>query len=157
MTTKRQPKSGLVVDKQQPTTTRGVRNIDRPGRPHPFGVQWREFDEEKNQMGRKTEFFAKEAERDKRARDLVAMKREGFTSTMNREEIASWTAFQAATTGYSWREVSDYRGAGKTPKSILAPALVGSIFFHPANRELEPDLHVHKIIQALCFCEERGG
>jgi len=51
-TTKRQPKSGLVVDKQQPTTARGVRNIDRPGRPHPFGVQWREFDEEKNQMGR---------------------------------------------------------------------------------------------------------
>lgn len=95
----------MVVEKQQPTTTRGIRTIDRPGRPHPFGVQWREFDNDKNQMGRKTEFFEKEAERDKKARGVAAMKREGYTATATREEIASWTAFQAATTGYTWQEV----------------------------------------------------
>jgi hypothetical protein len=96
MTTKQQPEIGEVVEKQQPTATRGIRNIDRPGRPHPFGVQWREFDQEKNGVVRKTEFFAKQSERDKKARDLAAMKREGYTATMSREEIASWTAFQAA-------------------------------------------------------------
>jgi len=124
MTTKRQPESGLVVEKQQPAITGGIRNIDRPGRPHPFGVQWREFDEEKNQMGRKTEFFAKEAERDKRARDLVAMKREGYTSTMTREEIASWTAFQAATTGYSWMEVvANHHAFVASASNKKAPAI----------------------------------
>jgi hypothetical protein len=69
MRTKRQPKPGVVVEKQQPTTTRGIHTIDRPGRPHPFGVQWREFD--KNKMGRRTEFYGKEAERDKEVSDLL--------------------------------------------------------------------------------------
>ncbi|MBK9989803.1 MAG: hypothetical protein IPP19_03450 [Verrucomicrobia bacterium] len=40
MTTKQQLKTGVVVEKQQPTTTKCIRNIDRPGRPHPFGMQW---------------------------------------------------------------------------------------------------------------------
>ena len=71
-------KDGSGCRKKQPAATRGIRTIDRPGRPHPFGVQWREFDQDKNKVTRKTEFFEKEAECDKKARDLAAMKREGW-------------------------------------------------------------------------------
>lgn len=76
------PLVGENDDRNQTTTEtrsgcRETATNNHQWRRHPFGMEWREFDEEKNQMGRKTEFYGKEAGRDKEARDLAAKKPEG--------------------------------------------------------------------------------
>jgi len=91
-------------------STRGVRILrDRVGRPNPFGVQWSEpgWDEATKRDKRRvrTLFFAKAADRDRKAQALRDAKREGTLRTLSRREIDDWAAFQSAIAGTAWHEV----------------------------------------------------
>jgi hypothetical protein len=87
--------------------TPGVWVIDRPDRPKPFGVQWRErrwdplTKTEKEE--KRTEFFSSASERDKRRGRLYADKVAGRTTDLPRDEQEEWRAFKAAAAGLDWR------------------------------------------------------
>jgi len=91
----------------------GVWNIDRPGRPHPFGVQWREkvWDAALNagtggeRTKTNTEFFDTAEKRDARAAALRKQRKSGAIRTATRGEIEEWQAFKAAVSGTPWQEV----------------------------------------------------
>jgi integrase len=89
--------------------TPGVWTVDRPGRPNPFGVQWRErvwSPSRKAEVEEKrTEFFSSASDRDKRRDDLFANKRAGRANDLSREEAHEWRAFQAAAGGVPWRTI----------------------------------------------------
>lgn len=96
-------------DSQPGDSHRGVWRVDRPGRPKPFGVQWREkiFDERltREVTRRPTEFFASAAERDARLLEIAKDKLEGRSTQLTRAEEAQWRAFQAASAGVPWQQV----------------------------------------------------
>jgi hypothetical protein len=91
----------------------GVWTLDRPGRPNPFGVQWRqrEWDNALNagaggeRTKTHTEFFDTEEKRDARAAALRKQKKSGSIVTASRGEIEEWQAFKAAVNGTPWQEV----------------------------------------------------
>lgn len=93
----------------QPDDARGVWRIDRPGRPNPFGVQWREkvWDEERNVevTKRPTEFFPSETEREQRYRAIADNKRLGKPSTASRADLRQWQAFLTASGGVPWQNI----------------------------------------------------
>lgn len=107
MRTSREPQS--APDANQTDHERGIRKLERPGRPKPFAVQWSEprWDPKLKRVCRKvsTEFFADAALRDKRHAALVSQKRAGSLQQASRQEIAEWRAFQAATEGEPWQKV----------------------------------------------------
>lgn len=89
--------------------TPGVWVVDRPGRPNPFGVQWRErvWDPDKKieVEEKRTEFFSSASERDKRRAKVFANKQSGRANDLSREEVEEWRAFLAAAGGVPWRTI----------------------------------------------------
>lgn len=91
----------------------GVWNVDRPGRPNPFGVQWRETLWDPSSNGglggeterTKTEFYDTIEKRDARASVLRKQRKKGAMHTATRGEIDEWRAFRAATGGTPWQDV----------------------------------------------------
>lgn len=112
MSTKRQPEC-LPASTEPPldptARTPGVWIIDRPGRPNPFGVQWRErvWDEAKGEEveEKRTEFFSSASDRDRRRADLFANKATGRSNDLTRAEAQEWRAFTAAAGGVPWRTI----------------------------------------------------
>lgn len=94
-------------------TFHGVWHIDRPGRPSPFGVQWRETEWDPAAGGgtgaeverRKTKFFETAEKRDAHAANLRRQRKRGTLHTATRFEIDEWRAFAAATNATPWTEV----------------------------------------------------
>lgn len=104
MRTKREPTAN------QTRTTRGVRELHRPGRPNPFGVQWREKVAAGVGQGIatkiKTLFFPTKESRDRKMADLVTMKRGGMMMhSISRAELDDYRAFKAACEGETWQNV----------------------------------------------------
>lgn len=102
----------MATDKQpdsQPADNRGAWRIDRPGRPKPFGVQWRErvFDERlaREVTRRPTEFFASVSDREHRLSEVIRDKHAGRDLQFTRTEQDQWRAFQAASKGVDWQTV----------------------------------------------------
>jgi len=88
----------------------GVWNTpDRPGRPSPYGVQWRETrwdaDSKSVRTSVRTEFFKRASDRDARAEELRRDRAAGNLQTVSRQEIAEWRAFQEVTKGTPWPDV----------------------------------------------------
>ena len=87
----------------------GVWDKERPGRPHPFGVQWREttWDAKKNAevVKTKTEFFDTKEKRDARADALRKQKKKGALVTASRGEIDEFKMFKSAIGDTSWQDV----------------------------------------------------
>lgn len=107
MQTKDDPQSALDANHE---STRGVRRLpDRPGRPNAYGVQWaeREWDETLRREVRrvKSQFFAKEKQRDARFAELVKARREGALRTLSRIEADEWRAFRAVIGETPWQQV----------------------------------------------------
>lgn len=96
--------------KRQPgDKIRGVWRIDRPDRPHPFGVQWREkswCERRKREVTRRpTEFFEHAEDREARLRAIGDNKTAGRTSGASREDLRQWAAFQTAAAGVPWQQI----------------------------------------------------
>jgi hypothetical protein len=97
-------------ERQPDDTVRGVWRLrDRPGRPNPYGVQWREK-VWSDRLGREvtkrpSEFFASADERDRRYAEIAQNKRLGKPSAMSRAEIRQWEAFLVAAGGVPWQQV----------------------------------------------------
>lgn len=90
----------------------GVWNLKpRPGRPNPFGLEWRVDGK------RKKEFFPTEKARDARKSSLLQARSKGAISTkLTRAEIADWQAFQTAIGETPWQDVvAAWRASGKVP------------------------------------------
>lgn len=106
MTTGMQPKK-QTIGKQG--STRGVQLLFRAGRPSPYGVMWRErvWDEatKREVVQRKSEFFEHEKDRDARATELAAQRREGRMATASRAEVEEFRAFRAAIGSTPWQDV----------------------------------------------------
>lgn len=85
----------------------------RPGRPKPYGVQWREttWDRAANDGRgaevdrRPSEFFATEEQRDKRAAQLRKDRAKGALHTVTRGALEEYRSFLAATGGAPWQDV----------------------------------------------------
>lgn len=95
--------------KRKPSTW-GVRKLERPGRPNPYGVQWheKEFDPGKQRLVSKpkTLFFPTAASRDEKFQEQIKLRRAGMmVQSVSREEIAEYRAFKAATEGTPWQVV----------------------------------------------------
>jgi hypothetical protein len=82
--------------------TRGVRKLKpRADRPKPFGVSWRV------DGAVKSEWFAREGDRDRRYEALVRERQRGGTRTsLSSREASEWLAFKAMIgVGVDWRDV----------------------------------------------------
>lgn len=95
--------------KRQPKT-KGVWALPaRPGRPKPFGCQWREIvwdEQSKREVARTlSEFFATPQERDARMETIAEDKRRGRMEGISRAELHEWRAFSAAKGAVHWRTV----------------------------------------------------
>jgi integrase len=76
-----------------------IRLAPRPGRPSPYGVQWRT-------PGRKREFFTTEKLRDARFTELTKKASRGLLgSELSRADRQAWEGFCAATQGAAWQDV----------------------------------------------------
>lgn len=110
--------SDFVQTKLDPTSepkpnhgsTRGVRYLERPGRPNPFGVQWYEtvFDTatQESRRAAKTMFFPTAESRERKAAEM----REAVRSRMvfrsaSRAEMEDMRAFKAAIGDTPWQTV----------------------------------------------------
>jgi integrase len=106
--TNRKPKDEPITN-QGPKHV-GVRRLDRPGRPNPYGVQWKEriFDGAAGKLIPKTKtlFFPTKAARDERYHEQLALRRSGMlTESATRDELTQFRAFLAATEGTPWQVV----------------------------------------------------
>lgn len=88
----------------------GVRKLERPGRPNPYGVQWREkiWSEAKNRLVStpKTLFFPTAASRDAKYNEMLGLRRgRMLVHSVSREEMEEFRAFKAAIEGTPWQVV----------------------------------------------------
>jgi site-specific recombinase XerD len=102
--------------------------LERPGRPNPYGVQWRErlFDEKLARLVSrpKTLFFPTKEARDEKAAEMRGLRKAGMlTESVSRADLADFRAFQAATQGVPWQEVVAVWRAGLVSAG-LAPTTV---------------------------------
>lgn len=108
MSSTRPPGCPPVSTEPAPATP-GVWIVDRPGRPNPFGVQWRErvWDDitKAEREEKRTEFFSSASDRDKRRATLYANKLAGRANDLSRDEAQEWRAFTAAAGGVPWRTI----------------------------------------------------
>lgn len=111
-----QKATGQATEEQPEATKRqrhegGVRVFELRGKKSPYGVQWRV------DGTRKTEFFANDTDRDRRA---VALRKEGRANTLAlvpaRDELTEWHAFKAAIGDADWRDVvASWKQSGGNP------------------------------------------
>jgi integrase len=98
--------------KREPKATqgsaRGVRRLLRPGRPNPYGVQWRERIVVNGALKAvaRTLFFPTAATRDAVFHEKLSLRRAGMLhASVPREEIEQWRAFKTAVEGTPWQVV----------------------------------------------------
>lgn len=100
--------------KRQPgsrrTKTKGAWKLERPDRPNPHGVQWREnvFDSVTGTAKKKTKtlFFPTAESRDGKFSELLSAKRSGMMQqSASRSELEEFRQFKAAVEGERWQNV----------------------------------------------------
>ncbi len=89
---------------------RGVRKLERSGRPNPYGVQWREklFNDVQGMLETKvkTLFFPTAESRDGKFAELSSLRKSGMmVASLSRRDMDGWRAFRAATNGVDWQTV----------------------------------------------------
>ena len=77
---------------------RGVRYIESPNRPSPYGVEWRVNGE------RQRAFFKRAADRDAKGAELARGRRQGY-SPLDRDQALAWQGFKTAIGDTPWQDV----------------------------------------------------
>ncbi len=109
----------------------GVRTFYNEAKASPFGVQWRV------DAKRKTEFFSKEDDRDRRA---AALRKERRANTLAfvpaRDELTEWHAFKAAIGTADWRDVVAAWRQGAAPTSQITVGKIVERFLEAQDSRL---------------------
>jgi integrase len=167
MASKRHPKEQPNANR---VPTRGVLEIERPGRPNPYGVQWpeQEFDQvtHKSRRVRKTLFFPTTASRDEKARELRDARRSRMmVASVPRDEIANYRAFKTAIGETPWQNViagwrAHLMSAGLVPCDMTVEA-AGTEYLAKMKelldkKRISADTERHKRHKIRLFVEEFG-
>jgi integrase len=153
----------------------GVWPFERPGRPNPYGVQWREKSWSSKANGgtggeieqKKTEFYDTAEKRDARAAELRKQRKGGTLATATRSEVGEWRAFQSAVNGVPWQDVvAGWRAwmmqSGLTECTVTVEEAVKSHLLAAKKRseteppQLSPDTYRQKKHKLTLFTEQFG-
>jgi len=149
---------------------RGVRLIERPGRPNPYGVQWREkiWNEKRGRLvsAPKTLFFPTSAARDEKAGEMRSLRRgRMLVASISRAEIEEYRAIKAAIEEAPWQNVvagwrAHLMSAGLKPCILKVEQAVKEYLEESQRLNLEgklsPDTYRHKRHKLTLFAEQFG-
>lgn len=169
--TKREPQR--EPDANHTPLTRGVRTIDRPNRPNPYGCQWRErvFDAAAGDYVVKvrTQFFSSKTARDSFAGLRAKERRSGMArELLTREETEEYRAIKAAFGGVPWQVVlagyhENQQRTGRavctvTVEKAVADYLAEALALRDAvPPKLSGDTYRQKYHKLTLFAEQFGG